>query len=199
MIIHERSTGSVSIRVTVATSGAFLKSKLTHREREISRLLEISDTPGQWRADALVLDRNLLDRIVDGKAITDREVDEVLHWPDWALRIGDAVEWWNDLARVALEDLLERNRDEANISQRLETMAALEGEVWAALAKARPHQFKDLVAGFEGKDSEPSSRELAKRYRLFTRHIEGLMLEVYPHLRYEALFNPTPKWAHQAA
>ena len=109
-----------------AHSAAFPKARLSENEQEIAELLEISSTPGHWRPDALTLDRNLLDRIVDGGTITEKEEFEILDWTGWAWDIPDAMKWWNNLAEPALEDLFERHHDECDIERRLQALATLE-------------------------------------------------------------------------
>jgi hypothetical protein len=190
---------SIALSNYAAEVAAFPKGRLSQNEITIAHHLEISSTPGEWRPDALTLDRDLLDRIVDGGEITEQEQADISDWTAWAIDIPKAMEWSKELAWTALEDLSERHCDEAEIERRLGEIAALEGGVFSALVKARIEQFKDIVPGFEGKDSGPSSRELAKHYRLYRRYVDTLLMEVYPDLSREVLLNPWPEWGCKTA
>lgn len=190
---------SIALSNYAAEVAAFPKGRLSRNESTIAHHLKISSTPGEWRPDALVLDRDLLDRIVDGGEITEQEQAYIVGWPEWAIDLPEAMRWSRWLAWTALEALLERHCDEAEIERRLGELAALEGGVFSALVKAHIEQFKDIAPGFEGKDSGPSSRELAKHYRLYTRYVDALLMEVYPDLSREVLLNPWPEWGCKTA
>ncbi len=195
---------SIRQNKSAAEAAAFPKARLSQHEQEIAELLEISNTPGHWRPDALTLERELLDRLVDGTLLTKEDEDEIDVWTEWAPEVQDAMPWWNDLAWAALKGLHERNGNATDIERRLAELVALETAAFSALSKARIDQFKDIVpdadtAGFDGRDSTESSRELARRYRTYTRYVDALVIEAFPDLSRELLLNPWPEWAYRTA
>jgi hypothetical protein len=178
-----------TLSVYAAEVAAFPKARLSENEQDIARLLEIPGTPGHWRPDALTLDPEISDKLLDGEALTEKE-EIAVFWTEWVSGFLDAMTWWGEVSWAPLKELVSRHSDECDIERRLQEIAVLEGGVFLALARARTEHFKDLVPGFEGHSAEPGTRELAKRYRLYTRYVEALLVEVWPDLNRELLINP---------
>jgi hypothetical protein len=193
------STQTVPFEQTAVAATAF-PLDLTGQQKMIARLLEISSTPGRWRPDYLMPQREMLDKILEGAALSEDEQNKIdFALSEWAPNFLGAMRWWRDLAWTALEERINLQFDKGDVGRRLEELEVLEVDAFTAYAKANNGHFLELNSVFVGYSSERQTVELAKRYRLYTRYVEALLFEVWPDLNRELVFNGQPEWAHKAA
>ncbi len=183
-------TLSVSTERAVNEALAFPRN-LTESQREIASLLVPIGRNGRRRADACMPNREILDKLVNGKPMQEEEKSNIANWTEWVSELTGALDWLRDISWAALKELLGRNDDEIEVASRLADLSVYEGDVLRALADAYPQHFKDLVkmSIFDGHSSECATLDLAKRYRLYARQVELLLFEAFPDLNGDLLLN----------
>jgi hypothetical protein len=182
-------------RKAIEEAAAFPRT-LTDRQQMVARMLAPTQSNGCPRPDRCMPTRELLDQFLSGE-LSDDAWYEVSGWAEWMSDFSDAMNWWESLWWCALEELKERDA-ESEMRSHLNKLTLLSGQAYAAYPMARQENFEDVMSGFTG-ELYTSTLELAKSYRLYTRYVESLVMEVWPGLNRELLLHPDSGFKKAAA
>ena len=187
-----------------ATYHAVFQPVTTHSQEHIASLL--ADRP-----DAYLPENVVLDQIVDGTITFDKlraeiGIDFDPHaWYEepycWFDSFLEAVDWWRELADVALESEESQSTircfgPRPQFAKHRKILSNLLREVLSTYVDAHeetsPYCEDWAVLG-------SATLEFLHRYRTFTKYIESFVLEVFPEINREVLLRPDFGFIDKAA
>ena len=184
------NTRSVSTEEAVLEASAFPR-KLTDNQRDVAIALSRTREGCGLRPDAYMPKSEHLDQLVNGE-LTAKLPGKLQLWTEWVFGFNDSMLWYESLYCCALTELKERDPEKAEpeIERRLAELTLLSGEAFEAYAPAREENYKDLLTNSTSEMPITATLELARRYRLYTRYVESLVMEVWPEINRDLLLNP---------